>query len=513
CAIKPEGIAPDGEQEDLVKSLFYGKTKTFINSRSGLRSQEELFNDIKINVASGPQNIYSALDDAHDFQTVSIDGGQAEQYATLSLVPPILQIQVQRAQYDSQTGATFKSNHHLDLEEVLYLDRYLDCPDKGLIERRRKVRAMKDELAAIKARRGRLVDVDDGCSVIEALRAARQRLLELQDCNGTLLSCGTAALSHDADQNHIADLENMTQHELLAIDARAAELSRSIKHEFDDQRRFAYRLYAVFIHSGQAAYGHYWIYIHDFDKGLWRKYNDEYVTEVSDDSEIYKEDPRGIANPYLLVYVREDLKNDMVRPVVRDMSARPRGNSPLTADTSRESESAPTGAMLNDPGSRSLSDPTSDSQRPTTHDKDLHMTTSSSYTIMHKAGGLGADDLSPNNPSLNHGSGTYEPHASTTTASDGSAAAPSSYNAPAMSNNSAMLSDARRGFRPDPAFGSLGPNSSTNPFRRIASVPHAQTEAPRSDHDCARPVPGDKPPCERRCAQGTDWWDTEHAHR
>lgn len=158
CAIKPEGFAPDGEQEDLVKSLFYGKTKTYTHAAKGVRSQEELFNDIKVNVASGPQSIYSALDYAHGFQTVSLADGEAEQYATLSQIPPILQIQVQRVQYDPEKHLAFKSNNHLDLKEVIYMDRYMDSEDEGIIARRRKLKDLKNNIDALEVRRKELVE-------------------------------------------------------------------------------------------------------------------------------------------------------------------------------------------------------------------------------------------------------------------------------------------------------------------------------------------------------------------
>ncbi|KAI5300933.1 ubiquitin-specific protease ubp2, partial [Ascosphaera atra] len=80
-----------------------------------------------------------------------------------------------------------------------------------------------------------------------------------------------------------------------------------------------YSLQAVFIHSGQVSYGHYWIYIFDFERKIWRKYNDDYVTEVTDVSEIFEENPRKTASPYFLVYVKDELKESLVKAVVRDM--------------------------------------------------------------------------------------------------------------------------------------------------------------------------------------------------
>ena len=65
--------------------------------------------------------------------------------------------------------------------------------------------------------------------------------------------------------------------------------------------------------------GHYWIYIYDFAKSLWRKYNDGYVTEVKDTKEIYEaEQTTRPATPYFLVYVRDEQKDKLVDAVCRD---------------------------------------------------------------------------------------------------------------------------------------------------------------------------------------------------
>ncbi|RIB14531.1 hypothetical protein C2G38_1973127, partial [Gigaspora rosea] len=77
------------------------------------------------------------------------------------------------------------------------------------------------------------------------------------------------------------------EHERLRVNKRIDEIQHRItslrnelKELYYDMKECAYRLYAVFIHSGQATFGHYWIYIYDFEKNRWLKYNDSYVTKV-----------------------------------------------------------------------------------------------------------------------------------------------------------------------------------------------------------------------------------------
>lgn len=101
-----------------------------------------------------------------------------------------------------------------------------------------------------------------------------------------------------------------------------------ISSQFSDYKRLAYRLYAVFMHQGSVEFGHYYIYIYDFNKEVWRKYNDNEITEVQDTSEIFGKSERNSerANPptpYFLVYVNAAMKNRLVEPVCREIEPEP----------------------------------------------------------------------------------------------------------------------------------------------------------------------------------------------
>ena len=106
--------------------MFYGKTKSYITAKNGTRSKEEFWSDIKVDVATGTRDIYSAIDGAFDMQEISVDDSLVEQFGAISKLPPVLQIQVQRVQFDTVKKTSFKSTHHLDLKDTIYLDRYMD---------------------------------------------------------------------------------------------------------------------------------------------------------------------------------------------------------------------------------------------------------------------------------------------------------------------------------------------------------------------------------------------------
>lgn len=161
CAIKATSFDPSGEQIDQIKDMFFGKSRSYTqNLRGDFETKEQFFSYLFVDVASGPKTIYEALDGAFDVQQVQVDGTYQPQYSTISQLPPVLNILVQRAQYDQTKSSAFKSVNHLDLEETIYLDRYIDSDDKDLIQRRAQSWDWKRQLRQLEARRDDLVQTD-----------------------------------------------------------------------------------------------------------------------------------------------------------------------------------------------------------------------------------------------------------------------------------------------------------------------------------------------------------------
>ena len=161
CAIKAESVDESGEQIDQVKRLFFGKQKSYTTNRQGrVRTKEEYMSDIKVDVATGSRDIYAALDGAYDVQDVEVGGDLEPQYTSISQLPPILQVHVQRVQFDMEKKSVFKSNHHLELKETIYMDRYMDSSDADLMQRRREYWEWKKQLTKLEARRAELATSD-----------------------------------------------------------------------------------------------------------------------------------------------------------------------------------------------------------------------------------------------------------------------------------------------------------------------------------------------------------------
>ncbi|KAL3446616.1 hypothetical protein BJX65DRAFT_278910 [Aspergillus insuetus] len=331
CAIRPISFAPDGEQLDQVKDLFYGRAISYILSDKGERSKEEWWCDIKIDVATGPRDIYAAIDGAFDIQKVNVEDSVAEQYATISKLPPVLQIQVQRVQFDAVKKRSFKSTHHLDLKETIYLDRYMDTRHPEILKRRRQCWEWKDALRGLEARRAELLrqDESDGLDTATLLSTAKEILSDLDDMKDNE---DTTEGAIDVDPQLLPELDRLSQaaqDELKYLEQEIKNTQTMISSQFVDYKHLAYRLYAVFVHHGSVEFGHYYIYIFDFERNVWRKYNDTYVTEVRDLDEIFKsEDRQNPPTPYFLVYVNDQIKDRLVNPVCREIVETPSIDAP-----------------------------------------------------------------------------------------------------------------------------------------------------------------------------------------
>ncbi|KAL9000857.1 MAG: hypothetical protein Q9169_000612 [Polycauliona sp. 2 TL-2023] len=318
CAIEATSFDPSGEQIDQIKDMFFGKSRSYTqNPRGGFETKEQFFSYLFVDVASGPKTIYEALDGAFDVQQVQVDGNVQPQYSAISQLPPVLNILVQRAQYDQKQSSTFKSVNHLELEETIYLDRYMDSDDADLVQRRAESWEWKRQLRKLQGRREDLIQTELKMDVSDLLDTTAGFLGELSKGDEIEVTAGL--------QEAIKEAAVEAKEELAGIDTLIKDMTARIRRQFLHQRKLPYRLQSAFIHRGTATSGHYWIYIRDFKQDFWREYNDETVSEVTRVSQIFDEDknPGRPATPYFLVYVRDDRKDEYVDPVCRDVREQP----------------------------------------------------------------------------------------------------------------------------------------------------------------------------------------------
>lgn len=312
-ALDPESIESDGEQYDLIKKLFYGKIKqtiTPLNSGKPARSSVERFSSLIINISDHPRNIYDALDNYFNADIFELEEGQVKKTLTISSMPDILQFQIQRVLFDRERLIAYKSIEPIPFGEKLFLDRYLETDDKEVLDKREEVFQWKNQIKELKDTKESILQLDkeSKLNLIDSLIASQTYLETLKD---TELEVSTKTIEYIGQQ-----IEKLKAR-ITELDNSIAEIEQQISNQFQSYQKVGYSVFAVFIHRGEANYGHYWIYIKDpHQKNVFRKYNDEIVTEVPD-SEVFNFVEGNPTTPYYIAYVKDELESDYVEPLKR----------------------------------------------------------------------------------------------------------------------------------------------------------------------------------------------------
>lgn len=314
-ALEPERIEADGEQIDLIKNLFCGKTKQTISPINGQdkksRISYERFFSLIINVGDHPKDIYDALDNYFNEDLVELEDGAAKKSLTILEMPELLQFHVQRVLFDREKLVAYKSLEVIPFGENIYLDRYLETDDEDIISKRLEVFEWKSEMKKLNEEKDEIVKVDPktNLTTIDAY-SATLKFLERKKSEDDCLAIKQGTIDSVRTQIHSAKLK------LQSIENRLMTLQRKVSTQFDSYQKVGYSLFAIFIHRGEASYGHYWVYIRDPHRNIYRKYNDDTVTEVPY-SEVFNFTDTNTATPYYMVYVKTELMNEYVEPLKR----------------------------------------------------------------------------------------------------------------------------------------------------------------------------------------------------
>lgn len=315
-ALEPERVEEDGEQYDLVKKLFCGRTKQTITPLEGdgekkSRVSFERFFSLIINVSDHPKDIYDSLDNYFSEDVVHLEEGKVKKSLTIQELPEVLQFHVQRVMFDREKLMAYKSLEVIPFGETIYLDRYLETDDIDIKNKRLEVFQWKSEMRKLHEEKDAilLADAETKLSVVDALKATK-KFLETKVLDHETLLVKQETI--DAIQNQIEAFKARLQ----TIHEKLDSLQGLVTSQFSSYQKVGYSLFAIFIHRGEASYGHYWVYIKDPVKNIYRKYNDDTVTEVPA-SEVLNFTEGNTATPYYMVYVKDELKEQYIEPLKR----------------------------------------------------------------------------------------------------------------------------------------------------------------------------------------------------
>ncbi|KAF4556212.1 Ubiquitin carboxyl-terminal hydrolase-like protein 8 [Elsinoe fawcettii] len=327
CAITSEGMDPQEEQLDAFRKIFYMRTSEKTLGESGkVISREDSAQNILLNIPSHPTDIYAALDEVFELQTIDHGSKKLKQYKTLQTLPPILQINIPRNTYDRTTGRGVKVEHKVHLEETLYVDRYFEWEDTKVTDRRKATWEWRQRLDQLQAQKDLInrntlkADSNTSTDGPTGLQATAHFIRAVVKNNEVLTSMGLPIV--DVDESMARDLEVIADAQRVQLDTIEEEmtaLQTRISTSFEDLKEIKYRLFAVFFHRGGYGHGHYWTCIRDFQNNIWRQYNDEKVEEFTKLDDIFDASTWQQGTPTYAVYVKDD--EDMpslVQPVCRD---------------------------------------------------------------------------------------------------------------------------------------------------------------------------------------------------
>lgn len=394
AAIKPTGVdEKTGRQTDIITETFYWSSVNQIRTvdmktgkaNSPYRSVPDLSRWMTAFPAeNGGIDLYAALDKNFD-QEFQEDGN--ETFTSITKASPILHVYIQRSQ--NVAGRLARNSNVVEIPEVLYLDRYMDgAIDSDVFKRRQRSWNLKRRIKSLDGRSSADTPPptsDKGKKKEEVKEAGYEVVESIEEYEKELMSVDNTG-EGEGEEEYVSILDPETQkmlaeHNLLPtvakrgdtilngtpretllanLDPDAArrvqqkvdEDKKSAREElsslFDDMKDVAYRLHAVICHGGGYGSGHYWVWIYDFEKELWRKYNDEMV-EVHTDKAKVLADLNGSGNPYYVAYIRDEEVSRLVSVPQRLAAAKGAPNM-VTSPTERSGSNAtsstlPSGAV------------------------------------------------------------------------------------------------------------------------------------------------------------------------
>ncbi|KAM6498575.1 hypothetical protein JOM56_006523 [Amanita muscaria] len=287
----------DGNSDKIsvIKRLFFGRllqrlTDVTNESRSSVHEKEDLFSHLPVNVTHDGVDIYDGLSTYFD-DIVEFEGKRNRMEVSLMDAPPVLQIQLQRVQFNRETLQPYKSQAYVKFGEIIYLDRFMSNAN---LEKKARSKAIETQLNGCRERLRVLEEGKNGGPYWSTIDHAHDYLSRLESF--PLPSLDAELLSQMSKER------DLVKSEIDHLRTKARSLKDELESIWQDETEVAYELTSVFIHRGSSpSWGHYFFYSRNLPDSpdSWFKYNDSDVTVVTKD-EVLADTTGSTANPYLV---------------------------------------------------------------------------------------------------------------------------------------------------------------------------------------------------------------------
>ena len=356
AAIRPSHVDEStGIQYEKIIETFFVTTVNYTKKFGEKDYQHEISYDRSITAFPAPEgrcSLYDALGQNFDQQV--LEESNLSRYTAIKTLPPILHVLIQRTQ-----SAGTKNDNPVIIPETLYLDRYMDAPhDSPEFERRKRDWVLSSRLAELRKLEMEAGSADDYGALLERAGQARQvgpeddeaqaegaddamavdSLEEVDasqeedwsfdgpvDDDYVLISKGRSESrakaqqlsDHEQGPEGIAEVEQKVRQ---MISEEIKEREQALEEDYNSSQEHPYQLEAVICHRGRLSSGHYWVWIRDFEDGVWRCYNDGEVGVETDTEKVLRDLSTG-GEPYYLCYVRDKDKEELVSVPKRECAS------------------------------------------------------------------------------------------------------------------------------------------------------------------------------------------------
>lgn len=369
AAVKPESTDKStGLQTDIITDTFYWSNKMCIRDLDLKTGQAIGEPRSKVDISRwitafpGDKNrtdLYTALDRSFDREHDKLNSKLSEMYNSITKSPPILHIYIQRSQTHELRNSSI-----VEIPETLYLDRYMDGDENSDIMKTRqrswnlkgRLQTLNNPPATTSPTDQASKEKDEGITEVgyevidphlddfaDAVMSIDTGEGDGQDEYVSILDAETRKMLEDAQllpavQDSATSMPRSQEAALINLDFAASKRAQAqvekekalvqaeLSSLFTDMKDVSYRLHAVICHGGRLKSGHYWAFIYDFKKHVWRKYNDHEVTEYSDSAQVLAI-LNSNAEPYYLAYVRENMVDSYVTTTERTPQPQTIGNA------------------------------------------------------------------------------------------------------------------------------------------------------------------------------------------
>ncbi|KAK2587743.1 hypothetical protein KPH14_003851 [Odynerus spinipes] len=267
------------EQADLINRLYEGKMIDYVKClECGTeKSREDTFLDIPLPVRPFGSNIaYNSVEEAMKafVQHETLDGANqyhcekcnkkcnAQKGLKFTKFPYLLTLHLKRFDYDNNSCHRIKLNDKVTFPDTLFLNSFISS-----LTNNESPSGEEDIGVGVKCDDSSTTDsgtLDDDCP----------------PCDNNLTN-SNLLINHDPNDDEGIDMSN------------GPSTTNCSKHNHENEKHqgncviesgpYVYELFSIMIHSGSASGGHYYAYIKDFKTREWWCFNDQSVTQITQD--------------------------------------------------------------------------------------------------------------------------------------------------------------------------------------------------------------------------------------